>query len=681
MMRATALLTLCVVALPVHAQLDRETAVVALTDGAGEGPALASAVRKALVALNARVLSVEDTEARMLGPRNAGRTLAVDVLEDGITRADKALSDDKNPEAITILEQLLVRAEADPDLTAEKAERVRAARVKLASALLITAGRAESGQANTEPGRKAQEQLRRVLQQDPAFSLDPARYPPRLRSLLERARTDLGNAPRGKLTVQSRPLGATVLVDGRALGLTPFSMDSLAQGPHRVWLEWQGKRSIRRTVNISPAPAALTVDMLVEGAWIPALAGLRADPVDLEDGLLAETAALLGVRLLVVVLQRGDMAGVLVFDADKSMVVRRGSAAAALPELGTVLARFSALGLVGREVEPLKPLADAVVVPKRVAVLGDNAVVVDALSSALLSRGAEQLVDASALQERCGAANACLLEGAAVLKLDAVVQLGQAEGRWDAGLMDVHTGREVRRASLRASGMAQKDAQALAVKLLDPLWFAGGVEVQAPRDGLKVLLDGAELGTTPITQGRTGIMVGRHVVRVSGTALEDAETTVDVPYGAPVEVVVGINGRKLGLTVKGQRAMVTAAAAQARSPVRGHSAVTTSAAKTRARWPWAITAAGGAGAVVLVLGALAGGAMVALGAGLAATFERTGTGALVVRDGESVQQAQLRAYGSAGLLGGGGVLAVLGVLGTVLAVAAAASGVVLWLVL
>ena len=57
----------------------------------------------------------------------------------------------------------------------------------------------------------------------------------------------------GTLTVESRPAGANVLLDGRAIGTTPLNSQSVPAGLHAIRLELDGYRvwagSVRITAN------------------------------------------------------------------------------------------------------------------------------------------------------------------------------------------------------------------------------------------------------------------------------------------------------------------------------------------------------------------------------------------------------------------------------------------------
>jgi hypothetical protein len=71
-------------------------------------------------------------------------------------------------------------------------------------------------------------------------------------------RVDWGVALTGRLTVHSEPPGARVLIDGRAYGVTPLTVDDLTAGSHLVVLE-SDKGSVQRTVVVrADVPAEIT---------------------------------------------------------------------------------------------------------------------------------------------------------------------------------------------------------------------------------------------------------------------------------------------------------------------------------------------------------------------------------------------------------------------------------------
>ena len=69
----------------------------------------------------------------------------------------------------------------------------------------------------------------------------------------------------GSLVVDSRPPGARVFVDGRAVGVTPITIPALAAGSHTVRLERPGFTSIATTTRVEPgARARVAVTLTAE---------------------------------------------------------------------------------------------------------------------------------------------------------------------------------------------------------------------------------------------------------------------------------------------------------------------------------------------------------------------------------------------------------------------------------
>lgn len=54
----------------------------------------------------------------------------------------------------------------------------------------------------------------------------------------------------GSLTVDSRPTGARVFVDGKPVGVTPLQVDAVQAGAHAVRLERDGYRTWSRSVRV-----------------------------------------------------------------------------------------------------------------------------------------------------------------------------------------------------------------------------------------------------------------------------------------------------------------------------------------------------------------------------------------------------------------------------------------------
>ena len=70
-----------------------------------------------------------------------------------------------------------------------------------------------------------------------SFQLARVRAPERPASAVSRP-----GAKTGALRVESRPSGASVLLDGRVIGTTPLQIADLEPGPHQVRIELPGHR-------------------------------------------------------------------------------------------------------------------------------------------------------------------------------------------------------------------------------------------------------------------------------------------------------------------------------------------------------------------------------------------------------------------------------------------------------
>jgi hypothetical protein len=69
----------------------------------------------------------------------------------------------------------------------------------------------------------------------------------------------------GSLTVDSRPAGARVLVDGRETGRTPLTVPSLPPGDYAVRIDLDGYQPITTTTRVEPgARARVAVSLTTE---------------------------------------------------------------------------------------------------------------------------------------------------------------------------------------------------------------------------------------------------------------------------------------------------------------------------------------------------------------------------------------------------------------------------------
>ena len=85
-------------------------------------------------------------------------------------------------------------------------------------------------------------------------------------------------APRaGILTIESEPVGASVLINGAKLGLTPLELSELEMGSYTVRLEKAGYESeeLMAELNTESPRASLNVPMRGQARRTPSLATLR----------------------------------------------------------------------------------------------------------------------------------------------------------------------------------------------------------------------------------------------------------------------------------------------------------------------------------------------------------------------------------------------------------------------
>jgi len=263
----SALVVAVLTAVPALAVAAPVTAVFAvdLGDAASPSTTLANAVRERMAA-EGEVLTREETAAR-LAALGVGVGFALDSLQrrlDAAEAAQQALEVDRS---IEILEGLLQDLENDADFTRDKQALHELARLRVATRLLALAGPDEDGSAKTERGARARAHMLAAARVNPTLTLSEQEHSPRMRRLLAGAHDELKRAGLGGLHVDSTPAGATVIMEGRPVGLTPLRLlEQIPRGVYRVWLERDGARSVTRRIEIGERPAQLEVDLGFEGA-------------------------------------------------------------------------------------------------------------------------------------------------------------------------------------------------------------------------------------------------------------------------------------------------------------------------------------------------------------------------------------------------------------------------------
>jgi hypothetical protein len=273
-MRASIVVTCCTLLSLAAAPADpaaAETFAVLPVDAARDGGqipvAAAAAMRKTLEGKRLKVLSVEETK-KVIDERldRGGNPLSfyagqMELAEQALTALDDAKS-------LQILDNLIRDLAIDPSFSKEKHELLETARLKRAARLVALAGSKETGKAETDNGKKARALLLETLRANPKLHVSRDEYPPRFHTLLEGARADLAALGTGGMSIDSRPRGATVYVEGLEMGRTPLELgnDVLAKGSYRVWVEAGKATSVPQVIEVGGEVTPVVIDLAFEGA-------------------------------------------------------------------------------------------------------------------------------------------------------------------------------------------------------------------------------------------------------------------------------------------------------------------------------------------------------------------------------------------------------------------------------
>lgn len=278
-------------------------AVDAELDGAQSALVAAAAVRKKLRAAGFDVLDEDATKGPMRAHLSRGGA-PLSAYQARLAEAEAALAALDQAKVAQILETLVADLAVDQEPTVDKLALLEQSRLRLASRLLGMGGKRETGHAETAEGKRARQLLVDALRARPNVAPSADEYPARFFTLLDVARAELAARGRGGLRVDSRPRGATVLLEGREIGRTPLVLgeDALARGEYRLWLSAGAARSVPTRVTVDETTAALVVDLAFEGALWPEGPGLR--PVagaTIDEEVSKNVGALLGIDRLVLV--------------------------------------------------------------------------------------------------------------------------------------------------------------------------------------------------------------------------------------------------------------------------------------------------------------------------------------------------------------------------------------------
>lgn len=338
---------------------------------AGDGGELpvraAAAVRASLQSGDLEVLGVEQTRAVLVDYlRRGGAELA--SYQRRLEQAEAALTALDEMSSLKILELLITDLAADPEFSREKHALLEVARLKLAARLVGLAGAKETGKGETDNGKRARVLLADALRANPKLAPSRDDFPPRFHLLFDNARAEIAARGTGGLNIDSRPRGATVLVEGRDVGKTPLTLgnDMLTKGSYRVWVESGGARSVPQLLEVGDRTTPVFVDLAFEGAlWAdgPGLRPLAGNTIDEE--VAKKIGRFLGVDSLLLVGKArydddADWLWGAAFAVAEGTTARRGAVRmgddVSLDTAATTLARFLGRGEErGVENRPLPP--------------------------------------------------------------------------------------------------------------------------------------------------------------------------------------------------------------------------------------------------------------------------------------------------------------------------------------
>jgi tetratricopeptide (TPR) repeat protein len=125
--------------------------------------------------------------------------------------------------------------------------------------------------------RKADEQYRMVLLQNPKRVLDEALVSPAVINRFNKVRDDLLTALKGSISLLSEPTGSRVYMDGRAVGYTPITVSGVVPGEHYFSIEHNGYQTWFGILPVKPSGMDTKEVFLTEGRnikWVRLLNGM-----------------------------------------------------------------------------------------------------------------------------------------------------------------------------------------------------------------------------------------------------------------------------------------------------------------------------------------------------------------------------------------------------------------------
>ena len=298
-----------------------------------------------------QLLPEEQFQARVGPPP----THTLDEARRQVSTAENLFYNDRVADSLALLDQTLAELERLPP-GPDRAKTFGEAQLIRGMALSALRRRDASDDA-----------FRAVLRVDPRHVMSPDAFSPTFRQRFEKLRTELARARKARLSVQSQPAGATVYVDGFALGHTPASLD-LVPGTYQVVVGRPEAYSFPHVVQLRE-DTSLRVDLAFEQTIPPSRAPCLQQPRDGHEtplGNALKLALLLEVDQLVVLRLDRPTAGpswlsAAVLNAQTAQRTREGgiqlgSARGGGDDLGE-LARFVVTGETGDRVVAVNPSA------------------------------------------------------------------------------------------------------------------------------------------------------------------------------------------------------------------------------------------------------------------------------------------------------------------------------------
>ena len=295
-------------------------------------------------------LLAEDQFQARVGPPPSH---TLDEARRQVSTAENLFYNDRVADSLALLDQTVAELERLPP---------GPERWKIFADAQLIRGMTLSAQRRREASDDA---FRSVLRVDGRHVMSPDAFSPAFRQRFERLRAELARARKLRLSVQSQPAGATVYVDGFALGHTPATIE-LVPGTYQVLIGRPEAFSFPHVVQLRE-DTSMRVDLAFEQTIPPSRAACLQQPRDGREtplGNALKLALLLEVDQLVVLRLDRPTAGpswlsAAVLNAQTAQRTREGGI-----QLGTTrsggddlgeLARFVVTGETGERVVAVNP--------------------------------------------------------------------------------------------------------------------------------------------------------------------------------------------------------------------------------------------------------------------------------------------------------------------------------------